>query len=73
MKKLRKLQKEKLNSIVQTNYVVIDLITYNQMVRINILQGDKLTKVYNIIYENTYSEEVKYRKIKQLLLKGEEL
>lgn len=73
MKKLRKLQKEKLNSIVQTNYVVIDLITYNQMVRLNILQGDKLNKLYNIIYENTSTEVLKYRKIKQLLLRGEEL
>ena len=73
MKKLRKLQMEKLNSIVQTNYVVIDLTTYNQMLRINTLQGDKLTKVMNIIYENTFSEEVKYRKIRQLLLRGEEL
>lgn len=73
MKKLRKLQKEKLNTIVQTNYVVIDLVTYNQMVRINTLQGDKLNKVLNIIYGNTYSEEVKYRKIRQLLLRGEEL
>ena len=73
MKKLRKLQMEKLNSIVQTNYVVIDLVTYNQMVRINTLQGEKLNKVLNIIYGNTYSEEVKYRKIRQLLLRGEEL
>ena len=53
MKKIRKLQKEKLNSIVQTNYVVIDLTTYNQMVIINTLHEDKLNKVYNIIYENT--------------------
>ena len=73
MKKLRNLQKGKLNSIVQTNYVVIDLITYNQMVRMNILQGDKISKIYNIIYEGDSTEVLKYRKIKQLLLREEEL
>ena len=73
MKKTRKYNLEKLNSIVQSNYVVMDLTSYNQMIRYNTLTSDKINKIYNIIYENTYSETVKYRKIKQLLLKGEEL
>ena len=49
MKKVRKLYKEKLNSIVQTNYVVIDIIDYNRLMYDNIRNTQRINEIYRLL------------------------
>lgn len=49
MKKSRKLYKEKLNSIVQSNYVVIDIHDYNEIMYQHMKTLYRFNKIYPIL------------------------
>lgn len=67
MKKLRRLNKEKLTSIVQTDYVVINIIDYNRMIYDNTNYVQRFNMMCNIIYDGNMSIRTKYNKIRDIL------
>ena len=69
MKKNRRLLKEKLNSIVQSNYVVINLDRYNEIMYRNIITMEKLDNLYKVIYDTKMSYKSKFEKIKDIMLR----
>lgn len=67
MKKSRKLYKEKLNSIVQSNYVVIDLELYNRMVHQNSCLIERTNRIYRILSIDGMTIKQKYNAIKDIM------
>lgn len=72
MKKLKRLNQVKNDTIMMTNYVVVDLVTYNDMFYKNIKAGNIWDKMYRIIYDSSLSKQEKYDKLEVILMKGGE-
>lgn len=68
MKKIKRLNQLKNDNILNLNYVVVDLVTYNDLLYKSIKASDTWNKMYNIIYDSTLSKQKKYDKLKDVLL-----
>ena len=72
MKKIKRLNQLRNDNIMNGSYVVVDLFTYNDMFYKNIKAGNTWTKMYSIIYDSSFSNQEKYDKLKDILMKGGE-
>ena len=72
MKKIKRLNQLKNDTIMMTNYAVVDLVTYNDMFYKNIKAGNTWDKMYRIIYDSSLSKQEKYDKLENILMKGGE-
>ena len=68
MKKIKRLNQLKNDSIMMSNYAVVDLVTYNDMLYKSIRASSTWNRMYNIIYDSTLSKQRKYDKLKDILL-----
>ena len=68
MKKLKRLNQLKNDTIMTANYVVTDLVTYNDMLYKSIRASSMCNRMYNIIYDSTLSKQKKYDKLKDILM-----
>lgn len=68
MKKLKRLNQLKNDTIMMTNYAVVDLVEYNDMLYKSIRAAANWTRVYDIIYDSTLTKQKKYDKLKDILL-----
>ena len=68
MKKLKRLNQLKNDTIMMTNYAVVDLVEYNDMLYKSIRAGATWNRMYNIIYDSTLSKQKKYDKLKDILM-----
>ena len=53
---------------MMTNYAVVDLVEYNNMLHRNIKAGNDWNRMYNIIYDSTLTKQKKYDKLKDILI-----
>ena len=51
-----------------TNYAVVDLVEYNDMLYKSIRAAATWNKMYNIIYDSSLTKQKKYDKLKDILL-----
>lgn len=68
MKKLKRLNQLKNDTIMMTNYAVVDLVEYNNMLHRNIKAGNDWNRMYNIICDSTLTKQQRYDKLKDILL-----
>ena len=68
MNKIKRLNQLKNDSIMMSNYAVVDLVTYNDMIYKNIKAANTWNRMYSIIYDSTLSKQKKYDKLKDILL-----
>ena len=68
MKKIKRLNQLKNDSIMMSNYAVVDLVTYNDMLYKSIRAASTWNRMYSIIYDSTLSKQKKYDKLKDILL-----
>lgn len=68
MKKLKRLNQLKNDTIMMTNYAVVDLVEYNDMLYKSIRAGATWNRMYNIIYDSALSKQKKYDKLKDILM-----
>ena len=67
MKKIKSLNQLKNDSIMMSNYAVVDLVEYNDMLYKSIRAGATWNRMYNIIYDSTLSKQKKYDKLKDII------
>lgn len=68
MKKIKRLNQLKNDSIMMSNYAVVDLVSYNDMLYKSIKAGDTWNRMYHVIYDLTLSKQKKYDKLEDILL-----
>lgn len=68
MKKIKRLNQLKNDTIMMTNYAVVDLVEYNDMLYKSIRAASAWNRVYDIIYDSTLTKQKKYDKLKDILL-----
>ena len=57
MNKIKRLNQLKNDSIMISNYAVVDLVTYNDMLYKSIKAGATWNRMYSIIYDSTLSKQ----------------
>lgn len=68
MKKIKRLNQLKNDIIMMTNYAVVDLVEYNNMLHRSLKAGNDWNRMYNIIYNSDLTKQQKYDKLKDILL-----
>ena len=68
MKKLKRLNQLKNDTIMVTNYAVVALVEYNDMLYKSIRDSSDWNRMYNIIYDSSLTKQQKYDKLKDILL-----
>ena len=68
MKKIKRLNQLKNDNILNLNYVVVDLITYNDLIYKSIKAADTRNRMYNIIYDSNLTKVNKYNKLRDILI-----
>ena len=68
MKKLKRLNQLKNDTIMVTNYAVVALVEYNDMLYKSIRASSDWNRMYNIIYDSSLTKQQKYDKLKDILL-----
>lgn len=57
MKKIKRLNQLKNDNIMNVNYAVVDLVSYNDMLYKSIRASSTMNKMYSIIYDSTLSKQ----------------
>ena len=68
MKKIKRLNQLKNDTIMVTNYAVVDLVQYNDMLYKSIRASSDWNRMYNIIYDSSLTKQQKYDKLKDILV-----
>ena len=68
MKKIKRLNQLKNDNILNLNYVVVDLITYNDLLYKSIKASDTWNRMYKIIYDSNLTKINKYNKLRDILI-----
>lgn len=68
MKKIKRLNQLKNDNILNLNYVVVDLITYNDLIYKSIKAANTWNRMYNIIYDSNLTKVNKYNKLRDILI-----
>lgn len=72
MKKIKRLNQLKNDKIMNVNYAVVDLVSYNDLLYKSIKAANIWNRMYHIIYDSSLSKQKKYDKLKDILTKGGE-